>query len=333
MAGKRPVRPIVSARAFPVPIEEGCWGTVMAASGNRKPILTVLAILGVAAAFLGAGMMLVIHLAGPSPTTLALGKKIGVIPVVGTIEDSRELLSQLVEFRKDAGIRVIILRINSPGGRVAPAQELYREIRRTMETKRVIVSTGDVAASGGYYIASAADKIVANPGTILGSIGVIMEFLQLQELLNKAGVGLEVLKSGQFKDIGSPLREMTPRERALMMEMLQDIQGQFVEAVAQGRGLPVEKVEEIADGRVFSGARGKELGLVDQLGNFQDAVELAKKMADIKGEADLVYPERPGIGLWDLLAEGAARGVIRAARDLLQSRVAYRWDGWPREGP
>lgn len=299
----------------------------MATSGKRKPILTVLVILGIAAVFFSACMALVLHLA-PSRTTLSFEKKIGVIPIEGIIEDSRLLLSQLIEFRRDAGIRVIILRINSPGGRVAPAQELYREIRRTSETKRVIVSTGDVAASGGYYIASAADKIVANPGTILGSIGVIMEFLQLQELLNKAGVGLEVLKSGEFKDIGSPHREMTPRERELMMEMLQDIQGQFVEAVAQGRGLPVEKVEEIADGRVFSGAKGKELGLVDQLGNFQDAVELAKQMANIKGEAKLVYPERPSFGLLDLLAESAARGVIRAARDLIQSRAAYRWDGW-----
>jgi len=305
----------------------------MADSGKRKPILTALAILGVAAVFLGAGMMLVIHLAGPSPKALSFDKKIGVIPIVGTIDDSRRLLSQLVRFREDAGIRIIILRINSPGGRVAPAQELYREIRRTAETKRVIASTGDVAASGGYYIASAADKIVANPGTILGSIGVIMEFLQIQELLNKAGVGLEVLKSGEFKDIGSPHREMTPRERAVMMELLQDIQNQFVNAVARGRGLPVEQVQEIADGRVFSGAKGQELGLVDQLGNFRDAVELAKKMAGIKGEADLVYPERPSIRLLDLLAEGAARGVIRAARDLLQSRVAYRWDGWPGETP
>jgi protease-4 len=305
----------------------------MATPTERHPILTVLAILGAAAAFLTAGMALVVHFAGPTRTTLAFDRKIGVIPIEGVVEDSRQLLSQLVTFREDAGIRVIILRINSPGGRVAPAQELYREIRRTSKQKRVIVSMGDVAASGGYYIASAADKIVANPGTILGSIGVIMEFLQVQELLSKAGVGLEVLKSGEFKDIGSPHRRMTPRERALMMEMLRDIQGQFVKAVARGRGLSVEKVEEIADGRVFSGARGKELGLVDQLGNFRDAVDLAKKMANIKGEADLVYPESPSIGLLDLLVESAARGVVRAARELIRGQAAYRWDGWSGQAP
>lgn len=299
----------------------------MAIAGKSRPILTVLAILGAAAVFLGAGMALVVHVLGPSKAVLPFGKKIGVLPIEGTIEDSRRLLSQLLEFQRDDGIRVVILRINSPGGGVAPAQELYQEVRRTAKTKPVIASTGDVAASGGYYIASAADRIVANPGSILGSIGVIMQFLQLQELLEKAGVGMEVIKSGEFKDIGSPHREMTPRERELMMEMLQDVQDQFVKAVAQGRGLPVEKVRPIADGRVFSGARAKELGLVDRLGNFQDAVELAKEMGNIKGEATLVYPKRPAAGLLDLLVEGATRGLIRAAGDLLQTRPVYRWEG------
>ncbi len=305
----------------------------MAGAGKGKPILTVLAILGAAAVFLGLGMMLVVHVLGPGPTGLSFEKKIGVLPIEGAIEDSRQLLSQLVAFQKDDGIRAVILRINSPGGRVAPAQELYKEVRRTTKTKHVIVSAGDVAASGGYYIASAADRIVANPGTILGSIGVIMEFLQLQEILDKAGVGLEVLKSGEFKDIGSPHRAMTPRERELMMEMLQDIQDQFVTAVAQGRGLPVEEVRRIADGRVFSGARGKELGFVDQLGNFQDAVELAKRMGKIEGKATLVYPKRPATGLLELLARGAARVAMHTVRDLLRASPAYRWDGWTPEAP
>ncbi len=298
-------------------------------AGKRSPIMTVLIILGVAVLILGGVMVLITHIAGRPGTKLPFARKIGVIPIEGTINDSRDLLSQIVEFRRDGAIRVIILRIDSPGGGVAPAQELYQEIRRTTETKHVIASTGGVAASGGYYIASAADRIVANPGTIMGSIGVIMEFLQLQELLKKAGVGLEVIKSGQFKDTGSPHREMTPQERELVMEMIQDVQDQFVDAVAQGRGLPPEDVRRIADGRVFSGARGKELGLVDQLGNFQDAVELAKEMAGIRGEAILVYPKRPAVRLMDLLIEGAARGLIRATRDLLHARPAYRWEGAP----
>ncbi len=296
-------------------------------AGKRSPIMTVMIILGAAVVLLGGTAAIITHMAGKPGAKLPFGRKIGVIPIEGTIYDSREILSQIVEFCGDDTIHIIILRIDSPGGGVAPAQELYQEIRRTSKTKHVIASMGGIAASGGYYIASAADRIVANPGTIMGSIGVIMEFFQLQELLGKAGVGLEVVKSGEFKDIGSPHREMTPKERELMMEMIQDVQDQFVEAVAQGRGLSPEDVRRIADGRVFSGARGKELGLVDQLGNFQDAVELAKEMAGIRGEATLVYPKRASANLLDLLIEGAARGLIRAARDMLHVLPAYRWEG------
>ena len=298
------------------------------AGKKKSPIVIVLLILGGVALFLFAGMAVIGHVLHPSGHALSFGGKIGVIPIEGTLEDSRDILSQIVRFREDKSIRAIVLRVNSPGGRVAPAQEIYREIQRTPRTKRAIVSMGDVAASGGYYVAAAADRIVANPGTILGSIGVIMEFLQLQDLLKKAGVGLEVLKSGEFKDIGSPHREMTPRERSLMMEMLHDIQAQFIQAVAQGRKMPREEIERIADGRVFSGKRGKELGLVDQLGNFQDAVTLAKRMTGLQGDVTLVYPEKSGIGLLELLAETTDRGAIRAFREFLGPRMAYRWEGW-----
>jgi len=298
---------------------------------NKSSIFTVLLILGGVALLLLAGVTAIGHFFGSSGNPLSFGGKIGVIPIQGTLDDSHRILSQIVQFREDNSIRAIVLRVNSPGGRVAPAQEIYREIQRTTRKKRVIVSMGDVAASGGYYVAAAADRIVANPGTILGSIGVIMEFLQVQELLKKAGVSLEVLKSGEFKDIGSPHREMTPRERALMMEMLHDIQAQFIQAVAQGRKIPQEEVERIADGRVFSGKRGKELGLVDQLGNFQDAVTLAKRMTGIQGDVTLVYPEKPSIGLLELLAQTAARGVVHALQEFLGPRMAYRWEGWAKQ--
>jgi protease IV len=292
---------------------------------KRSPIITVLIILAVVLSLLGGTTALITHMAGGPDGAVAFSRKIGVIPIEGPIHDSRELLSQIIAFRRDDTIRAIVLRIDSPGGGVAPAQELYQEIRRTTGTKSVIASAGGVAASGGYYIASAADRIVANPGTIMGSIGVIMEFLQVQELLRKVGVGLEVLKSGEFKDTGSPHREMTPDERELMMEVIQDVQDQFVDAVATGRGLPLEEVRRIADGRIFSGARGKELGLVDLLGNFQDAVELAGELAGIRGEATLVYPKGPAPKLLDFLMESAARGVVNAARDLAHSRPAYLW--------
>ena len=187
---------------------------------------------------------------------------------------------------------------------------------------------GSLAASGGYYIASAADKIVANPGTITGSIGVIMEFIQLQELLGKIGVGLEVLTSGEFKDIGSPHRKMTEKDRELLRTIINDIQEQFVDAVAKGRDLSVEKVREIADGRILTGAKAKELGLVDVLGNFRDAVDLAKKMTGITGEVTLVYPRKSRITLLDLIFQNTSESLSRAIVDALRPELAFRWDGF-----
>ena len=300
--------------------------------GKKHPILIVVIILAITVLFLGGIMALILSLSGTS-SRLAFGEKIGIIPLEGPITDSEPILSQLVEFRKDDRIKVIILRINSPGGAVGPSQEIYREVRRTTETKKVIASLGSLAASGGYYVASAADKIVANPGTITGSIGVIMEFLQLEDLLKKFGINLEVLKSGEFKDIGSPHRGMSKREKALIMELISDVQSQFVEAVATGRGLPVEKVMEVADGRIFTGARAKELGLVDSLGNFQDAVRLAKEMALIKGEPTMVYPEKSRVTVWDLLFQSAAKTFVKTLTDNLRGNIGYRWHGFYAELP
>lgn len=241
--------------------------------------------------------------------------------------DSGPVLSQLVKFRKDKDIKAIILRIDSPGGGVGPSQEIYREVRRTIETKKVIASLGSLAASGGYYIASASNKIVANPGTITGSIGVIMEFLRLENLLKKIGVSFEVLKSGEFKDIGSPHREMTEREKALITALIMDVRKQFVDAVADGRRMSVEEVMEIADGRIFSGAQAKELGLVDSLGNFQDAIHLAKEMAEIRGEATLIYPDKPKARLWDYIFRDATEGIIKAIKENMGG-MGYRWNGF-----
>jgi protease IV len=294
--------------------------------GKPHPILVVVTILGVVVLVLGLVITLLFVVSGPTGT-FSLKEKIGVIPIEGAITDSGTVVSQLVEFRKDRRIRAIILRVNSPGGGVAPSQEIYREIRKTIKKKRVIVSMGSVAASGGYYISSAADKIVADPGTLTGSIGVIVEFVRLQELMQKIGVDMEVLKSGEFKDIGSPYRKLTDAEKDLIQKLIVNIQKQFVEAVAQGRNLPIEKVREIADGRIISGSQGKELGLVDELGNFEDAVALAKTMAGIKGEVTLVYPKKPRTRLWDLLLEDGSHALYRAMRKAVDTRIEYRWDG------
>ena len=295
-------------------------------SVKKHPILTVLIILGITVLLLGTVMIIILRIFGPS-SDLSFGDRIGVIPIEGSITDPEPIVSQLVNFRKNRRIKAIILRINSPGGGVGPSQEIYREVRKTIKTKKVITSMGSLAASGGYYIASATNKIVANPGTITGSISVIMEFIQLEDLLKKVGVSLEVLKSGEFKDIGSPHRKMSEREKELIKDLISDIQKQFVNAVARGRDLSEEKVQEIADGRIFSGAQAKELGLVDLLGNFQDAVDLAKKMTGIKGDATLVYPKREKLKLWDFIFQDITKACYNAFMNYLNTSIEYRWEG------
>jgi protease-4 len=293
---------------------------------RKSSIRIVLFILGGVVVFLGMVMIVVLKFLGPS-AGLGFEAKIGVIPIRGTILDAEPIVSQLVKFKKDNRIKAIILRIDSPGGGVGAAQEIHREIRKTVSTKKVVISMGGMAASAAYYLATAADKIVANPGTITGSIGVIMEFVQIEELLQKVGVRLEIIKSGEFKDTGSPHRKLTERERDLLNTLISDVQEQFINVVVRGRGLGKDKVREIADGRIISGAMAKELGLVDQLGNFQDAVDLAKKMCGITGEVSLVYPERPRIGLWDILFQKATQSVLNSVLDRIRPRLEYRWDG------
>jgi len=287
----------------------------------------VLVVLGVIALLLGAILTLVSG--SPASSFLSLREKIGIVNIEGAITDSEPVVTQLVQFRKDKGIKAIVLRIDSPGGAVAPSQEIYWEVKKAAASKTVIASMGKVAASGGYYVACAANKIVANPGTLTGSIGVLMEFLQVEELLKKIGVGLEVLKTGEFKDIGSPHRKLSEKDRELISSLISDIQRQFVEAVARGRNLPIEKVREIADGRILSGAQSKEHGLVDELGNFQDALDLAKKMTGVEGEVTLVYPKKKGSRLWDFVLRDASEALYSVLRKIPGMQIEYRWDGFP----
>ena len=287
----------------------------------------VLVVLGVIALLLGAILTLVSG--SPASSLLSLREKIGIVNIEGAITDSEPVVTQLVQFRKDKGIKAIVLRIDSPGGAVAPSQEIYWEVKKAAASKTVIASMGKVAASGGYYVACAANKIVANPGTLTGSIGVLMEFLQVEDLLKKIGVGIEVLKTGEFKDIGSPHRKLSEKDRELISSLISDIQKQFVEAVARGRNLPIEKVREIADGRILSGAQSKEHGLVDELGNFQDALELAKKMTGVEGEVTLVYPKKKGSRLWDFVLRDASEALYSFLRKIPGMQIEYRWDGFP----
>jgi protease-4 len=233
----------------------------------------------------------------------ARGEKVAVIPVSGLIADSEPVIDSLKRFGKDDSVKAVILRINSPGGGVAPSQEIYEEVRKLNARKPVLTSMGALAASGGYYIAAATRKVYANPGTMTGSIGVIMPFMNVKDLVEKIGLKGMTVKSGQFKDIGSPLRDMTPQEQALLQGVVDNVHLQFVNAVAEGRRLPRSEVMKIADGRIFTGEQAKALGLVDALGNLQDAVAEAGRMGKISGEPKVVTPPRNKISLLDLLRE------------------------------
>jgi protease-4 len=232
---------------------------------------------------------------------LASPNRIGVVEVRGSITDVRDHLKAIKRFRKDPNTRAIILRIESPGGGIAPSQELYREIKRTIPEKPVLASMGAVAASGGYYIAAPASRIVANPGTITGSIGVISYFPNLQELLGKIGVYTVTIKSGALKDLGNPGREMTASEKEFIQGTMDEAHRQFIRDVAEGRKMTEERVRAVADGRILMGETALSLGLVDELGNFEDAVLAATGMGNILGEPELIYARKDRSSLLDLL--------------------------------
>ena len=218
------------------------------------------------------------------------GKGVGVINIEGVITDSTEITGLIREYATRGDIKAVVVRIDSPGGAVGPSQEIYAELKKLKAEKKVVASMGAVAASGGYYIASAADKIVANPGTITGSIGVIIQFVNVEEFLKKVGLKGRVIKSGKFKDTGSPLRDMSEEERLLLQSVIDDVHGQFIEAVSTGRGLKKEDVAKLADGRIFTGAQALKLGLVDKLGTMEDAIDLGAELAGISGRPSVVYP-------------------------------------------
>jgi len=231
-----------------------------------------------------------------------VGAKVAVVRIEGVILDSREAIEELRKFRENPSIKAIVLRIDSPGGGVVPSQEIYAEVlkARTEGRVKIVASMGNLAASGGYYIAAATDKIVANPGTLTGSIGVIMELANVQGLLEKVGVQSVVIKSGKHKDLASPFRTMSPEERALLQDVLDDVHDQFIQAVAAGRAMKVEQVRELADGRIFTGRQARTAKLVDELGDLQDAIKLAARMGGIAGEPRVVEI-RKRFSLRDLL--------------------------------
>jgi protease-4 len=229
-----------------------------------------------------------------------MGEKVALVRVVGVIIDSTDVIEELKEYSQDSSVKAVVIRVDSPGGAVAPSQEIYEEIIKLKENKKVVVSMGSVAASGGYYISAPADKIVANAGTLTGSIGVIMEIPNVAGLMEKIGVETQIVKSGRHKDIASVFRSLTPEEKQLLQNVLDDVHDQFITAVSDSRGINPEDIKTIADGRIFTGRMAKELGLVDELGNLQDAIMLAGELTGIKGEPEVVT-KKDEFSIFDLL--------------------------------
>lgn len=234
-----------------------------------------------------------------------LGQYVAVVEVKGTITNAEKVVKEIERYDEDSSVRAIVLRVNSPGGGIAPSQEIYEAVKRV--EKIVVASLGSLAASGGYYISCGADRIIANPGTITGSIGVIATFPKYHQLLKKIGMSYEVVKSGKHKDIGSPYRDMTEEEKRLIQEVIDNLYDQFVEVVSVGRGIPREEVLKFADGRIFSGSQAAEWGLVDELGTFSDAIRIAGELGGIEGKPKVIWPKKRKPRLIDLLLKTATR--------------------------
>ena len=265
-------------------------------------------------------------------TETTAGARIGIVEAKGTIGeaapagiDSDKVVKLLKKYERDEDIKAVVLRVDSPGGAVAPSQEIHDAVKRIKASKKVVVSMGGMAASGGYYISAPADRIFAEPGTLTGSIGVIFLHFNVRGLLEWAKVEETTLKSGKYKDTLSPFRPIQESDREEIQSISDDVYSQFVQAVAQGRGMPEARVREIAEGRIYTGKRAKELKLVDELGGFDDAVAAAWGLAGQSGEPKVQYPPRDReLSLRDLV-RGAFQGAFQGATEGMGSAV-------PRQG-
>jgi protease-4 len=259
----------------------------MADTRNRNLIFLML--------FFGAAIVTVVVLAvyflfalGIGDRAIPIGDAVAVVDVVGEIYYDRDKVDEINSYRDDDNIKAVVIYINSPGGGVAASQAIYHAVARLAEAKPVVACMGSVAASGGYYVACAADSIMAREGTLTGSIGVIAAFLRTEELYRKIGLDITVIKSGRWKDVGSPHREMTPEERIYLSGILDSAYEQFLTAVSDGRGLPVAEVRTLAEGRLYTGEQAQDAGLVDHMGSYQDAIDMAARMGGIDGDPRVV---------------------------------------------
>lgn len=259
----------------------------------------------------------------------SFGNKVAVVPIEGEIVDARDTLDKLHRYADNSSVKAMVVRINSPGGAVAPSQEIYEEIRKVRQSsgKPIVASIDTVGASGGYYIASACDEIVSNPGSITGSIGVILQWMEVKDLVNWAKMQPQTITSGAMKDVGSPYRDMTEPERAYLQRITAQLHQQFIRAVFDGRKGRITQADlgRIADGRVFTGEEALALKLVDWLGNLDDAVGVAAKLAHISGRPSTLYPKKHKNTLLDLLTDTTeSKSLIDHVIDR-RAAFLYRW--------
>jgi protease-4 len=299
----------------------------MADSGRSRTLLWIL--IGGGAFFLFVlAVFTLVYLAlrtgGEQASIRGFGDKLGVVELQGVIIDPSTVVSQLKKFGEDDSIKAIILHVNSPGGGVAASEEIYREVKRIRDEKkkRIVASIETVGASGAYYVSSATNRIYADNGSIVGSIGVIAEWVNYGDLLRWAKLKQEVLKVGEFKDTGDPSREMTPAERAYMQSLINDMYGQFVHAVADARHAKEEDIKAIADGRVWTGQQALSMKLIDQVGDFETAVDDTAKAVGISGKPVLVHPEKDRKTLLDLLF-GDVSEWLPSREKLLEQHLGF----------
>lgn len=250
--------------------------------------------------------------------------KVALVRVEGPIVEAKTVVEEIKGYVKDSSVRAIVLRVDSPGGGVVPSQEIYNEVKKAKAVKKVVVSMGSVAASGGYYISAPADRIIANPGTITGSIGVIMVVPNLKGLLEKVGIKTEVVKSGKNKDLASVFRGIGDEERGIIQGVMDDVHEQFIAAVAEGRKIEIDKARKISDGRIFSGRQAMSIGLVDEIGDLDDAVKTAGKLGGIEGEPEVVSKTEKGM-LSKLLDGKMPEELSRVLPDLHLKYMYYMY--------
>jgi protease-4 len=272
---------------------------------SKKTVIIIAAVLVSVTLLFALSVKIASTIIGSGDTALTNKEGIGLIEVKGMILDSKETIRQLRYFLKKDSVKAVVLRVDSPGGVVAPSQEINAEVRKFAAKKKIIVSMGSLAASGGYYISAPATMIYANPGTITASIGVILKLSNIESLMDKIGIKSYTLKTGKFKDSGSPFRQFSPEDRAMLQSVIDNTHEQFIKAVAEGRKLPIEEVRKIADGRILSGEQAKEHKLVDRLGTLQDAIDEAGRIAGISGDPEVLLAPKKKVNYLNLLAEGA----------------------------